>query len=167
MKSIINSLPLSVQIIGSVAAVLVLVGAANLAYEISQQNASIEENAQKRGNAALDMLESVHVSAMLNRDKVADGDPAIGTLDGTMERFSSQSQGVDLWLVMGRRSSPSRNPKAPKKSRGRKTPSTKRRFRTNPHKSRSQATICASPAQSFWARARPPTRPAPPVTPPR
>ncbi len=87
MKSIINSLPLSVQIIGSVAAVLVLVGAANLAYEISQQNASIEENAQKRGAAALDMLESVHVSAMLNRDKVADGDPAIGTLDGTMERF--------------------------------------------------------------------------------
>jgi methyl-accepting chemotaxis protein len=101
VKSIINSLPLSVQIIGSVAVVLVLVGAANLAYEISEQNASIEESAQKRGDAALDMLESVHVSAMLNRDKAADGDPAIGTLDGTMERFSAQSQGVDLWLVMG------------------------------------------------------------------
>ncbi|WP_246660213.1 methyl-accepting chemotaxis protein [Rhizobium sp. FKL33] len=101
MKSIINSLPLSVQIIGSVAAVLVLVGAANLTYEISQQHAAIEDNARKRGDAALDMLESVHVSAMLNRDKVADGDPAIGTLDGTMDRFSAQSRGVDLWLVMG------------------------------------------------------------------
>jgi methyl-accepting chemotaxis protein len=96
-----RKLPLSYQIVGGVAAVLIAIGAGNLAYEYFQQKAAIIKSAEDRGNAALDMLESVHVSAMLSRDKVADGDPAVETLDGTMERFSEQSKSVTLWLAMG------------------------------------------------------------------
>ncbi|MBB4104178.1 methyl-accepting chemotaxis protein [Allorhizobium borbori] len=92
---------MSVQVIGGVAFILLGIGAGNFLYDVSQISTSIEDNARKRGEAALDMLESVHTNAMLNRDKTADGDPAIATLDGTMEQFSEQSHGVSLWLVMG------------------------------------------------------------------
>jgi len=95
-----RKLPLSYQIVGGVAAVLVVIGTGNFAYEYVQQSSAIIKSAEDRGNAALDMLESVHVSAMLSRDKVADGDPAVETLDGTMERFSKQSKSVELWLAM-------------------------------------------------------------------
>jgi methyl-accepting chemotaxis protein len=97
----LKKFPLSFQIIGGVTVVLVLIGVGDLVYNASVQSQNIIQSAKDRGYAALDMLEAVHVSAMLNRDKVADGDPAIGTLDGTMERFSEQSKSVELWLVMG------------------------------------------------------------------
>jgi methyl-accepting chemotaxis protein len=97
----LKKLPFSYQIIGGVAVVLLAIGSGNFAYEYFHQEATILKSAEDRGNAALDMLQSVHVSAMLSRDKVAETDPAIETLDGTMERFSQQSKSVDLWLVMG------------------------------------------------------------------
>lgn len=96
----LRKLPLSVQIIGGVAAVLVLIGSGNLLYDMFRQRAAIVESAKDRGQAALDMLEALHVSAMLNRDDVVDDDPAVETLDGTMQRFSQQSKSVDLWVVM-------------------------------------------------------------------
>ena len=101
MLRFVSRLPMSVQVIGGVALILLGIGAGNFLYDVAQINTSIEDNARKRGEAALDMLESVHTNAMLNRDRTADGDPAIATLDGTMEQFSRQAHGVSLWLVMG------------------------------------------------------------------
>jgi methyl-accepting chemotaxis protein len=100
MKSKLRDLPLATQIIGGVTLVLLAILAGSLWFEIGAEKREMAENAERRGNAALDMLESVHVNAMLNRDQTADGDPAIATLDGTMESFSAQSKGVELWLVM-------------------------------------------------------------------
>ncbi|NML74567.1 methyl-accepting chemotaxis protein [Rhizobium sp. S-51] len=70
-------------------------------YEISEERLSLNEKAARRGDAALDMLEAVHTQAMLNRKEVGEDDPAIETLDGTMDQFSSSGGSVKLWLVMG------------------------------------------------------------------
>jgi methyl-accepting chemotaxis protein len=100
-RIMLRKLPLSVQIIGGVAAVLVLIGSGNLLYDMFRQRAAIVESAKDRGYAALDLLEAAHVSAMLNRADIVDDDPAVKTLNGTMQRFSQQSKSVDLWVVMG------------------------------------------------------------------
>ncbi|MDR7028889.1 methyl-accepting chemotaxis protein [Rhizobium rosettiformans] len=75
--------------------------AGTAAYEISAERLSLTDKAAKRGDAALDMLESVHTQAMLNRKEVGEDDPAIETLDGTMEQFSNPGGSVKIWLVMG------------------------------------------------------------------
>jgi len=54
----------------------------------------------QRAEAALDMLEALHTQAMLNRRSVQDGDPAVGTLNGTMRQFSKSNAGIELWLTM-------------------------------------------------------------------
>ncbi len=49
------------------------------------------------------MLESVHANAMSFRKQTEDNDPAIDTLNGTLEQFSDQSENVRLWLVMSQK----------------------------------------------------------------
>ena len=61
----------------------------------------VENAAEQRADAALDMLEAVHTQAMLNRLQTRDGNAAIATPNGAMEQFSKASKGVELWLVMG------------------------------------------------------------------
>jgi methyl-accepting chemotaxis protein len=91
---------LVIQILMSVSAVLVIGDAAKISFDLGQEWTKIEENGELRGNAALDMLEAVHVQAMLNRSQIEDGDPAVATLDGTMEQFSKSNKDVDIWIVM-------------------------------------------------------------------
>jgi methyl-accepting chemotaxis protein len=80
--------------------VLILGEAGKIAYEIQQDRAKIEENGALRGDAALDMLEAVHVQAMLNRGQIEDGDPAVATLDGTMDLFSKSNENIKIWIAM-------------------------------------------------------------------
>jgi len=89
------------------AIILLAVGFALLAalilqssFRISQAHVEMERGAQEQATAALDMLESVHTSAMLLRKNSADNDPAIDTLNLSMEQFSRQNQNIKLWLVM-------------------------------------------------------------------
>ena len=89
----------------SLVAVVGLALAAMQAVEVAT-NAAIESRhildmADRRATSALDMLEAVHVQAMLNRKQTNDGDAAIATLNGTMEQFTQVSRGVGLWVVMG------------------------------------------------------------------
>ena len=85
----------------AVGLVLVAVEIPIVGYDLFVEFDHIEVVGQRRADAALDMLESVHVQSMLHRGRTDDGDPAIETLNGTMDQFSSTNRGVDLWLVMG------------------------------------------------------------------
>jgi signal transduction histidine kinase/CheY-like chemotaxis protein len=70
------------------------------ALQIRNEHNEIRKASERQAIAALDMLESVHANAMLFRKQTQDNDPAIDTLNGTMEQFSEQSANVKLWLVM-------------------------------------------------------------------
>ncbi len=88
MLSRLRALPLTAQILLSVSAVLIAGESIKVVTDIAGDKRRIETNGELRGNAALDMLEAVHVQAMLNRGQIEDGDPAVETLNGTMAQFS-------------------------------------------------------------------------------
>jgi methyl-accepting chemotaxis protein len=96
-----KKLPLSLQMVLGIGIAVAAIQAGTAAYEISAESLTLTDKAAKRGDAALDMLESVHTQAMLNRKEVGEDDPAIATLDGTMDQFSNSGGSVKLWLVMG------------------------------------------------------------------
>lgn len=96
-----KKLPLSLQMVLGIGFAVAAIQAGTAAYEISSERLTLTDKAAKRGDAALDMLESVHTQAMLNRKEVGEDDPAIATLDGTMDQFSNSGGSVKLWLVMG------------------------------------------------------------------
>ena len=101
MLSRLRALPLTAQILLSVSAVLIAGESIKVATDIAGDKRRIETNGELRGNAALDMLEAVHVQAMLNRGQIEDGDPAVETLNGTMAQFSKSNAGIGIWIVMG------------------------------------------------------------------
>jgi methyl-accepting chemotaxis protein len=101
MLKSLKRIPLSVQMVLGIGIAVAAIQAGTAAYEISAERLSLTDKAAKRGDAALDMLESVHTQAMLNRKEVGEDDPAIETLDGTMEQFSNAGGSVKIWLVMG------------------------------------------------------------------
>ena len=89
-----------VLVVGTVLAVLLV---PVVGYRVYSEYVQISDNAANEAQAALDMLESVHVNSMLERQETDDLDPAINVLNGTMELFSQTSGrhgGVSLWLVM-------------------------------------------------------------------
>ena len=96
-----KKLPLSLQMVLGIGIAVAAIQAGTAAYEISAERLTLTDKAAKRGDAALDMLEAVHTQAMLNRKEVGEDDPAIATLDGTMDQFSNSGGSVKLWLVMG------------------------------------------------------------------
>lgn len=100
MLSKIRALPLALQIILSVTVVLVVGEGVKVANDITDDWNRITTDGELRGNAALDMLEAVHVQAMLNRGQLEDGDPAVETLRGAMAQFSKSNAGVGVWVVM-------------------------------------------------------------------
>ncbi|MFZ1682059.1 MAG: ATP-binding protein, partial [Rhizobiaceae bacterium] len=101
MAGVLKKLGFSQALLGIVGSVLALTLVTLAAWTMWAERREIGELAMNRAVTALDMLESVHVNAMLNRLMVEDGDAAVETLNGTMAQFSRQSQGVRLWLVMG------------------------------------------------------------------
>ncbi|WP_082352376.1 methyl-accepting chemotaxis protein [Rhizobium sp. AAP43] len=101
MLNSLKKIPLSMQMVLGIGLAVAAIQAATAAYEISSERLSLTDKAAMRGDAALDMLESVHTQAMLNRKEVGEDDPAIETLDGTMEQFSNAGGSVKIWLVMG------------------------------------------------------------------
>ncbi|THV23173.1 methyl-accepting chemotaxis protein [Peteryoungia ipomoeae] len=101
MLKSLNKMPLSLQMVLGIGLAVAAIQTSLAVYEISEERLSLTEKAAKRGDAALDMLESVHTQAMLNRKAVGEDDPAIETLDGTMEQFSNSGGSVKIWLVMG------------------------------------------------------------------
>lgn len=60
----------------------------------------MNQAAEREAVAALDMLESLHVQSMLNRNGVTGGDPAIQTVTAAMENFSALDHDLKLWLFM-------------------------------------------------------------------
>ncbi len=74
MLSTLRALPLTAQILLSVSAVLIAGETIKVVTDIAGDKRRIETNGELRGNAALDMLEAVHVQAMLNRGQIEDGD---------------------------------------------------------------------------------------------
>ncbi len=96
-----RTLPLTAKILLSVGTALVLMLLPLFTITILDERNEIEAVAQRRAHSILDMLESVHVNSMLNRKQVEDNDPAVNTLNGTMEQFSEQNEAVKIWLVMG------------------------------------------------------------------
>jgi len=101
MLNSLKKIPLSLQMVLGIGIAVAAIQAGTAAYEISAERLSLTDKAAMRGDAALDMLESVHTQAMLNRKEVGEDDPAIETLDGTMEQFSNAGGSVNIWLVMG------------------------------------------------------------------
>ena len=89
-----------VLVVGTVLAVLLV---PVVGYRVYSEYVQLSDKAANEAQAALDMLESVHVNSMLERRETEDLDPAINVLNGTMELFSQTSGrhgGVSLWLVM-------------------------------------------------------------------
>ncbi|MEZ5931948.1 MAG: EAL domain-containing protein [Alphaproteobacteria bacterium] len=101
MHYVFDRLSLSKAIVLAVGVALVAVGIPIFGHDMIAELDEIELTAERHADAALDMLEAVHSQSMLHRGQVKDGDPAIETLNGTMEQFSAVSEGVKLWLVMG------------------------------------------------------------------
>ncbi len=98
-----QKMSLSTKMLLSVGTALFLMLIPLFGWVIFSERTEIEAHAKQRALTALDMLETVHVSSMLSRIQIADNDPAINALNRTMEKFSSQSDGVKLWLVMGKK----------------------------------------------------------------
>ncbi|WP_052161347.1 methyl-accepting chemotaxis protein [Hoeflea sp. BAL378] len=100
MFSFVRRLPLTVQILAGVAIVLIAAETIKVSVDLSRNWQRIVHDGKLRGNAALDMLEAVHVQAMVNRGQLEEGDPAVETLNGTMELFSQSNTDIDIWVVM-------------------------------------------------------------------
>ncbi len=88
-------------ILTAVALVLVAVQVPSVWTDVVMEHRAVEAAAARQATAAVDMLEAVHIQSMLNRERTQDGDPAIDTLNGSMEQFSAVSDGTKLWLFMG------------------------------------------------------------------
>lgn len=101
MRKLLSRLSFSQTIMLFVGLAMISVLAPLVGWVVVSERSELDQLAERRAVTAIDMLESVHVNAMLNRTMVEDGDAAIATLNGTMEQFSKESQGVRLWLVMG------------------------------------------------------------------
>jgi len=101
MMRLLDRLSLSSTMLLAVGGALVAVATSLISYDITAKHRDIEVMAERRAEAALDMLEAVHIQSMIYRGQVEDGDPAINTLNKSMEQFSRESQSVDLWLVTG------------------------------------------------------------------
>ena len=101
MANFLENISISRKIILSVGLTLVALLVPLMAWIIYSELTEIRAQAGHQAETAIDMLEAVHVNSMLNRSQVEDNDPAVQTLNGTMEQFSDRSQGVKLWLVMG------------------------------------------------------------------
>ena len=95
-----RSRSLAPRIVLTVGLALVCLQIGVTAYEGIQDRRQVGIAAQARAEAVVDMVEAVHAQAMVNRRETADGDPAIATLNGTMDAYSRSLQGVRLWLVM-------------------------------------------------------------------
>ncbi len=103
MEKFLSRYSLSTIVLCAIGFTLVGILAPVTAYRISAEYREIERASEREAVAALDMLQSVHTNAMLYRTQTGDNDPAIDTLNGTMEQFSNQSKNVDLWLVMAKK----------------------------------------------------------------
>ncbi|OCW58141.1 methyl-accepting chemotaxis protein [Hoeflea olei] len=100
MLSFFKKLPLTAQILAGVALVLVAAETIKASIDLADTRQRIVHDGELRGNAALDMLEAVHVQAMVNRGQLEEGDPAVETLNGTMKLFSQADTNIDIWIVM-------------------------------------------------------------------
>ncbi|MDQ7019692.1 MAG: response regulator [Robiginitomaculum sp.] len=69
-------------------------------WDILSEGEEINERAEEQAVSTLDMLEAVHTNAMLNRQRQDDNDPAIQTLNGTLDLYSTHENDVKVWLVM-------------------------------------------------------------------
>lgn len=77
-------------------AALVISGAAY----ITEAYFSFRRAALTSAQNSLDIFEALHIQAMLNRGTVADNDPAVATLDGTLAYLSTNKDRYELWAVM-------------------------------------------------------------------
>ncbi len=96
----LRNLPMTAQILLGVFVVLAASETYKVTSDISDNWKEIEKTGELRGNVALDMLESVHVQAMLNRSQIEDGDPVVEALIGTMDQFSRSNENTDIWISM-------------------------------------------------------------------
>nr|WP_306265197.1 EAL domain-containing protein [Pararhizobium sp. IMCC3301] len=99
----LQNIPLLYLIIASISVVLLTVQVPGIVSNLLDGRAEIEQAAVRQATAAIDMLEAVHIQSMTFRGQTQDGDPAIETLNGSMEQFSNDSKGVRLWLFMGQK----------------------------------------------------------------
>jgi signal transduction histidine kinase/DNA-binding response OmpR family regulator len=98
--SFLNRTGLATKIIACVALVTAVTVAPVVWCDIAHEKEHVEHVASEAAASALDLLEAVHVSAMLNRQQTNDFDPAIETLNGTMQQFAAKSADLRFWLVM-------------------------------------------------------------------
>ncbi len=94
---------LATKIIGCVALVTAATVTPIVWMDIVEEREHVQHAAQEAGENALDMLQAMHVSAMLNRQQEQDFDPAIETLNGTMQQFSGSNDQIKVWLVMSQK----------------------------------------------------------------
>ena len=98
-----SNLSLSTKILAGVIGALCVMLAPVYVWSIYDQKNEIKQLAIQRADTAIDMLESVHINAMLNRKVTEDNDPATDTLNGTMDHYSRFSNSLRLWLVMSKK----------------------------------------------------------------
>ncbi len=95
-----NNLSLSIKILLGIGVALFVMLVSLSTWAVYTEKKEILFRAESQANTTLDMLEAVHVNAMLNRQQIADNDPVISTLHGTLEQFSKVSDEVKVWVVM-------------------------------------------------------------------
>lgn len=90
---------------GVLAAVLLIITAgqiAQLLFDYVRSEPNIRATALHRANGALNMLQSLHVQAMLHRGGTDDHDPVVETFDSALSTYAKRQSDVELWLVTGR-----------------------------------------------------------------
>ncbi len=95
-----NKLSLSAKIMLATGFAMLVLLVPLASWDILSEGEEINEQAEEQAVATLDMLEAVHTNAMLNRQKRSDNDPAIQTLNGTLDLYSTHENDVKVWLVM-------------------------------------------------------------------
>ncbi|MBT3305513.1 MAG: PAS domain S-box protein [Alphaproteobacteria bacterium] len=72
-----------------------------LAAFVYVESRGIKNDIKTEAGHILEVLESIHTQAMLNRGDKKDNNPVLNTLNGTVEQFNAASPKAKLWLVMG------------------------------------------------------------------
>jgi len=96
-----SQLKLGSKIALLVSGLLIVVMLASAALFVEAQSSIFRTNAQKGAVEALEIVETLHVQAMLNRTGTSDKNVSIAILDATMERVGMNSNRMSLWLVQG------------------------------------------------------------------
>lgn len=101
MQRLFDRHTLSSMMLLAVGIALVTVAIPLITLDISAKHQEIHEMAERGAEAALDMLEGIHIQPTVHHMNSDNGEAKNESLDDSLEHFSEVNENVNLWLVMG------------------------------------------------------------------